>query len=1069
MKKTLFAMAAVAMMCAMAFSGCNSPETQPAVNNSVTNPVPPVITLYGSVQGVVVDVRNNPIEGALVWLSYPGAQTEPVETNAFGQYLLQRVPVAGELYWDGYQYQDATGGSGTPYLITVDALGFVTTYTAVLLDYASTIGVGQPVNAIQATAIPARMPTASAIVQGRVVNKLTSDLMQGVLCTLSLPYDYVPVAERIWADGNGHSVHAFPSNVDTSNENGVCEWLAVPEAIDSDEIYYTLTLSYPGFAAEPGQYMDVGVGYGNGHIYLLDSDPYDCDPMTPYDMVEVPDPVDDVAPFAVSTNIPVGGEIAYANRAMPLTIDFSEPMSDVDGAVSITATQFKSPGPVPIDWVILGNNLMISALNSTGLPAGMKLIITLDGLRDANEVAYKGINPCGELDAFTRHSNVFVSGTNVVKGDVVVNGDPTLMQAKNVRQVLNGPDPVIGGAGGPANNIPQANNMNVLNPYGALPMCTSCGSNLGEVDTVSLKWDAATPVPPGPGGAVRKYEVYAELNTGGSVGGLPVLVTATPTSANPPTSAEATLTEINDGLKFGDATQWTAANVCSAGMCLNGMGPCSSAASCLLGIPLVTDENDGGLYYFDNGFGLNMSVIAINQNAQAGPFSNDASVRDNVPPTAADQGYGFDNEKYDWNCTPAVGDPGKGCPWSPLNTVSDTNYAIFPLTSGWGNTYNADLQTLVEMTGGSGSITYNTSDILAWVGDANIIKSRANEDLDGTQALIGKLSLDSASTAMITGASFEEVTDKKRTMAVAIEGLQFLAQGDKLLYSGLTGGLLDERGNAANDAYAGMIFADRVVPLVVAATASDMLLSDNQKLEVTFHEPVNAEDAEDAANYSFTGVSASDAATLAGQTVTIESDTAFQYSSLYEAYDCPAGSGGLDIGGTNALTSTVTDLVGNVCGLVTGTFTQVMFLVSDNIAPRLLGGLAGGVPINTAGSTWMVDDVCSDPANCNIVAYLSTSEPVVRDMDCNGVLDAADQTASGVSAAVSSPTYLGAGNLDPAASTHPAFLVVQANGTTVANGNWIQLTAQDNSGNGMSFLADTLTLTGGAGGGSYID
>ncbi len=174
MKKALFTMALVAIMCTMVISGCNSPETtavDPALTgggNGCCDPAP--LTLNGGIMGLVVSVRNEPIAGAAVTLLYPGGNSWTT-TDASGQYLFQDVPVAGLLNHDDQQTWDF--GSGVPYSITVappedDLMGYVTVFTAALLDFATLYdmnllssgdGVEAPrvIGDLQVSAIPATL------------------------------------------------------------------------------------------------------------------------------------------------------------------------------------------------------------------------------------------------------------------------------------------------------------------------------------------------------------------------------------------------------------------------------------------------------------------------------------------------------------------------------------------------------------------------------------------------------------------------------------------------------------------------------------------------------------------------------------------------------------------------------------------------------------------------------------------------------------------------------------------------------------------------------------------------
>ncbi len=1051
MKKTLFTMAAVAMMCAMVISGCNSPETQPS--NSITNPSNPSLTLKGSVQGVVVDVRNNPIEGAVVRLNYPGEPSEGRTTNAAGQYGFKNVPVAGELVMAAGA--DAQWGNGSPYLITVQATGYSTTYTAVLLDYASLAAQGaivaiggelQAVGNLQSTAITARMPTTTAIVQGRMKNNETAELLDGVLCTLSLPANFVPNAELIWANGQGASVHAF-SNNSTLSVLGMCEWLLVPEATDTAPITYELTRSLAGFVAggncpQGAACNDVMVGYGGGHIYALDAGAADYDPMTPYDMVPHQGVVDEDAPFATATNIPVGGEIAFTNLLTNLTVTFNEVMDSITGIASIEAVSFKNPGPLPLNqsWDATVTTVTMDPVDA--LPEGMNLEVSLANFSDPWQNLYAGVNPAGGADILTVNSGACTGALQAgVCVTLATSGDPTLTQAQNLAQLDNGPDAAVGPFGGSANNIPQANNQNVLDPNGTLGICAgaACGGVINETDTIFVSWDAATPATT----ITRQYELYAELATGGIIAGLPVLVGQTPKSNVPATTMNVNLTTINTAL-----------------------------AAVVPPIPTIAQLNLGGLLFIDEGFSLQAAVIALNSNAMRGPYSNAIAVQDNIDPTVADLGCGWDSESV-----PAV----DTCGLAPVNGTAETNLPIYLLTSGWGTTVDVNLQTLGEWTGGAGSSTYDAADYTAWSATGTTITVGMSEDLDTAQDPTPALSLTTASSAAITAASIPGTTNSRRNIAIGLSGAMLLSPGDTIAFANATAAILDETLNAAIAANATLVFGDAVVPLFVTAVASGTS-GEMQQLLATYSEPMassGAGDAEDLTLYTFVGVSvANDTAVLSGgdQTVTITTGAAnpWGYANIYEGYD--SGVPATTIAATNVLITNAEDLQGNITGRTApGGPGVLIFQIQDSINPRItLGVDIAGVAINGGASAWEVGDVCAVPAGCPIGVQVVCSEPVVRDVDGDGVWDAADQSASGASAVMGSTipgTYFAVGNANQVivGATVLAYSITQVNGSTVANDDFIRVIAEDNSGNSMNSGEDTITLTGGAGGGYTID
>ena len=91
MKKTvswngLIAMAAILAMSVFVF-GCTDTQTNNVANPSGSN------NLKGSIAGLVVDINNNPVDGATVILYYPGGSNKQ-KTGYDGGYLFNNVPVS---------------------------------------------------------------------------------------------------------------------------------------------------------------------------------------------------------------------------------------------------------------------------------------------------------------------------------------------------------------------------------------------------------------------------------------------------------------------------------------------------------------------------------------------------------------------------------------------------------------------------------------------------------------------------------------------------------------------------------------------------------------------------------------------------------------------------------------------------------------------------------------------------------------------------------------------------------------------------------------------------------------
>jgi len=226
MKKTvswngLIAMAAILAMSVWVF-GCTDTQT-----NNVPSASGDVQKLKGSIAGVVVDINNNPVEGAKVNLRYPGG--DGTQTSAAdGSYLFTGVPVSGQL---GCQ----EGCDENPYLITVKSpvikvdgekvTPYVTAYTAALLSFTSLQAIGAYENAggtdgwvavgdLQVQAIPAVMRRPNATVSGYVVNTTTGQPEAGALATLN-PFRFAgpPDPSTIWNSGRSTMAIGDPTAV----------------------------------------------------------------------------------------------------------------------------------------------------------------------------------------------------------------------------------------------------------------------------------------------------------------------------------------------------------------------------------------------------------------------------------------------------------------------------------------------------------------------------------------------------------------------------------------------------------------------------------------------------------------------------------------------------------------------------------------------------------------------------------------------------------------------------------------------------------------------------------------
>ncbi len=1019
-KTKLFMIVISFVVAAFMLYACSDNKTEsPTVNEgSGPNPPPPPISLKGSIKGLVVDVKNVPVADADVYLQYPGGSTQ-VKTDAGGQYLLTNVPVAGEL-------QPSTGNiaPGRPYLITVMKGGYATGYTAALLDYATLQRNGgidvlsnppyvQVVGDLQVEAVATVLGTPTAQVDGKVINVETSEPMENVLVSLTgVP---IPSADKIWNDGDhwtdcedwgvGASTWAFPNNSGVTGSDGKFLISSVPERTDACPHTYTVTYTAAGFDPLDSD-AEVSVGYGGGHLYHVD--PY---PLTM--RVHLPTP-DVYPPYVVSTNIPVGGQIAFGNRDMNFTITFNEPMRTTTGNVYLDSRDFKLPTPLALNtsWDSTGQTLTIDPVQT--LPEGMRITLELANFQDLAGNAYDGTIPGAGDDLLTMYNPPWLGGYTPLHAGIMAGfmtqGDPTLLQATNFRQTpasINPAQPI----GGKSGNVPQSNNQNFLDDAGGWLGLDVVGDDYGEADVLTFDWTA-------PAGSARQYNLYCEYKTGGFVNGLPILVAQTAKSGAPETTLSVTLDDIDDAQDTAGVPRLTDPN----GNVVNGGNP-----------NWTTD------LYLNNGFKMNFAVTVVNSDAIEGPYSNVVAAGDNVPPTVADQGEGFD----------ATGLTA----WTvPLNGTSETGLPIFNITSGYGGTPTVDLEDLDEIGGTPGDTIYNAADYAAFTAGGFPITITMSEDLDGTQSLTGIGALHTTSGAAISAIQIPGVGDGLRDVALSITGLPLIKQGDTLDLVGIK----DEAGNQA-EADAAVIFADSMEPLVVTGVVNDAgtgAVAD--QIILTFSEPLDETSAEDIGNYTLSYLLATDTPVLSPSnvvTITATSDT--QYSDIHKGYD--ASGMGIDITPTNLLTQTVEDLNGNIGG-------TLQFELADQYKPRIIDAWTDIDAINDTGcgdaddGIWCVGDA-SGPEEYTI--YVQMTEPVVWDQDSDGDLDAVDADALGLQGrATPTSTYSAfVYNVDPADEYTPAFEFQLRAGEEVAEGDTFKvLTANDLSGNPVNTSYDEIVL-----------
>ena len=1002
-RNLLFAMMAILAIGGWIF-GCNDEENQSTtVPDSHGNPG----NLKGSISGLVIDVKNQPVSDASVYLSYPGGSSD-VKTNAGGRYLLANVPVAGELVTSG---ASVTPNPGSPYLITVSKDDFATAFTAARLDYATLQwqgvieigegGVVQVVGDLMVEAVAAVMGKPTAVVTGKVINQQTAQPLEGVLVSLSgVP---IPNAEQIWNNGAqgtpcssatvswgvGASTWAFPDNTGTTLANGEFTILTVVERTDACPWSYTITYSLAGFVPQ-NVGKTISVGFGEGIIYVVDAVNSDPDPATPLAMLPGGPVLDDVAPSVVSTNIPVGGEIGYSNREGDLLITFNEPMQKDTGNAYLDARDFKAPGPIALveSWDEAGQVL---TLNPTViLPEGMRFTVELTNLIDDAGNAYTGLLRSGTHpvpDALTMYNPAVLPPAlhGGILAFFLTSGNPTLLQATAFQQTLAAVNPAqpIGGKSG---SVPQINNQNFLNIHSHIPgLPILIGSAINQADTFTFDWTAAD-------GNPRQYNIYCEYRSGGFDAGLPVLVKQTAKSGDPETTLSVNLTTINGA---------------------------QAALPLRVDTDNLTNAGAATLNFVNDGFNMNFALTTVNTDAAEGAFTMErVSAGDNVPPTVRDQDtdWGFDMTGL---AGPTV------APMVPINGVAATGLPVFVLTSGVAGS-EIDLTVLDAISGLAPDGRYNQSDWAAFsaVGTSTITVGMS-EDLDGSQTVPDAvLTTDSAADA--TATTILGVGNDLKAVQVTLSGVPLIQPGDTLSFAGL----LDEAGNAA-EADATLIFADMVEPLIVSGRVNDNGAAADT-IVLAFTEPLERVSAETETNYALP-IAAPTQATLSvdGMTVTLCRDN----DPILDGVCNDGAFARVTPGITNAnlIKALVDDLVGNTGG-------TLFFQLTDTIAPRILSAQTAGGGINLVAAGAAADgrwDVADGAGIAELYTiYITFSEPVV---DANADGDPAltvDDLPSGVNiACLPAVTYFGEEKIDPFSATALVFRFSKPVGQVVAAGD----------------------------------
>jgi len=840
MKKTvswngLIAMAAILAMSVWVF-GCTDTQT-----TSVANP-PESKALKGSIVGHVVDINNNPIEGAKATLRYPGG-TSTQKTGGDGGYLFTGVPVSGQLGCD-------SDCDENPYLIVVKSpvikvdrekvTPYVTAYTAALLSFTTLRASGdyvldgvtgdwQAVGDLQVEAIPAVMRRPNATVKGYVIDTTTGLPAPGALATLN-PFHHAgpPDVSTIW--NSERSTMAIGDPTAVSDTDGLFTFINVPEGSDTWPVRYTVTITSTNLqVCNFCGYPVAVVGTGN-HEYWVDADCgmfVDDNSWNQADAVALCPalpPSDRIDPFVIATNLPPSSVIPAALAGASFCWQFNEPMNLVMGDVTINQT---NAGPIQLNELLTGWNLEIdsgcpagtaanpvyTATPAAPLPEGRSFVFALNNMEDLAGNEYQGYNPAGNTDAFDPDD----TGAPVVAKNLRTGGDPTLMCVTGLGQdaaTLNAEQPI----GGLAGNVPQANNLNLLFCRDGMDGLTEIGDQNEEANWISLSWSAATPCVAEETGVVSGYNVYAD-NTGlGFVAGIPVEVGSTGTAFGaPPTSWMGYLEGLPSIGSFGymghivhsylDQTVNTGIYVYN-----------NNNASGDPDVPFVDPPN-----VFDDGFMLPMAVTAVNNDMREGPYSNVAQIMDVVPPTTADQGLGFDDE------------PPVPTLW-PYLWVGADEVGLYPVDSipglgdpevGDGNTYDSD--------------RYST-----WLAVPRGLGIGMNEDLLSPQTVGYVLQTnggggESIASASVTQPEIGPDECDLPTITAVMNNLALVQTGDNI---GITA--MDEAGNTSDSIGTGgsrVILVDGVVPLITTGTVVNATApAVGEVMTLVFDEPLCVDD-----------------------------------------------------------------------------------------------------------------------------------------------------------------------------------------------------------------------------------
>ena len=1011
-RNLLLAMMAILAMGGFIF-GCTDSQTK----NETLPDTNPSLPLQGSIQGLVVDVNNNVVVNAKATLASPGRTTE-VTTNSAGQFLFENVPVSGQLAvnQDYYEYDY---GSGNPYLITVQAEGYETSFTAAMLDYASLESTGQidsiggelqAIGDLQVTAITTVMRKPIGVVSGYVNNYESALPIADALVSLSR--SGVPDPWDIWY--NGYSDWSITANTGLTDANGLWTIATVPEGTDASSVCYTITIGASGFGTLSGNSVCVG---SVPHTYWADYNSSDLNPATAFPLRPAQPQKDTINPYVTATNLPVA-KIALPNLSGPFTFTFNEAMRTELTEVIINV-QGGAPTIVALSWDTATdpNHPVLTVTPETSLPEGFTVNFELKNFFDVNGKPYQGKDPQNNADAF---QSVGTSLTNT-KIALLTAGDPTLMQASGVAQdaaVANPLQPI----GGKSGNVPQANNLNLLFTLDGVSGST-IGDETNEANTVFLSWDAAVPLEGT--GVARQYKVYTEFATGGFASGVPVFVAQTQQrlDGNPDTSIAVTLLTVQGAIVI-----------------YNNNNPAGDPD-----LPLVTGENGTATSnYFDDGFTLNMAVTTVNSDSREGPYSNVASIQDVVPPTVANQGLGF----VTTGLTPTN--------WA-RKLISVTPQAVLLL-----------------------GVDYTAADFVTFAALPYSLQILMSEDLQAVQT-VGATPVftggETLGTCSVTNPEFVGPSSLPAVTCV-VNDVLLVEQNDHIALS-----VTDEAGKVSEAGDSVVHLFDRIPPFVATGTLIDNASDPDQIVLTMSEpvEQVSAETIANYIGI-IAGVD-SVALEADGVTVTVTATADFLFGLLHhpgfdgDGLDVPA-TNLVTIKGAAPGTTGVEDLVGNVQPLIdlsdppNGTDdVPFAFQLVDEIAPRILptpGSVqtSGGGALNAnafADSDNRLDVGDTVDSYALVVPF---TEPVVWDVDGSGVLDAADADLLGLDLATTPPgRFSGAVNLSPVNVNTPRWGIAILLGP-VAPLDSFTVTAADLAGNAVNSSYDTITL--GAALGLYV-